>query len=824
MLRPNESHAASPDSPHPPPKKLASLSGGKTSSGSRKSLLILLRDAAQSSALAAALRADEADLSSRPAAIARIAELRPDFVLATAADARKLVRDLDRVKPETHKLFLCAQADTEGFTALTRLAAEGQVFSVLDADQPQEALVHQIKGFLEPRRSIRLSPTGVVSVRFELNGMDLEGTLLDLSARGMGLLLPLETNLDLEVGAVLSNVRAHNGSLGLLESGSGVVRHSRVHEGGIEVGIKLLGGAEDGREISRIADPTRIAALVQRSTRRAERMLLRPVNEDQEAALLTSVRFEQVAGMRLLTARVDQPDCVGMGTVHELRFEFNGRGYWGNVAVLSAEAHHLVLSLPSMLFQAHRRSALRHQANGREALVVALTPPFSSQLLLRRAIDHHGNGLSIAIDAAREAFPPGLMLGAMTVTLPGGKRFDCRGQVRNVWPLPQGSVPGMARPCRVGIRLLDPSDELRAALVAPLAATEGTIEGADGAPFSEIWQLMAASGRTFQNYSMDLRGPHLDVLSNAQRGLERAHGALGKSFLCRSPNPVGFASGLRVYSRTWMFQHLTMLPGYRRDEPISQQLAAMVIEYGESMADIDFIRYVWFEGVRWTSRFSTFMARQLATDGLTDLREVHYMQLDPSVPLEGSPATVRVAPGSARDHLAIERHFRSLGDRVRIRSDDLTAKELDLSTLSARSKPFGLSRSRTTFVVNDGEGLIAFALAEHATPGLSWQEFTNSFRLYSVRTADPVLAERALLALAKHCARLYREHGQPYAVAMASQDQIALLQRLGFGLHGHVTEWTFHKKLVRSWTELTSAIVDRLKRDPSVERRQERAA
>ena len=71
----------------------------------------------------------------------------------------------------------------------------------------------------------------------------------------------------------------------------------------------------------------------------------------------------------------------------------------------------------------------------------------------------------------------------------------------------------------------------------------------------------------------------------------------------------------------------------------------------------------------------------------------------------------------------------------------------------------GCRRGRSIFVVDGEHAPLAVALAEEATPGLSWPEMTTAFSFVVPGPAPPAAAE-AREALALRCVEHYRAAGQ----------------------------------------------------------------
>jgi hypothetical protein len=257
-----------------------------------------------------------------------------------------------------------------------------------------------------------------------------------------------------------------------------------------------------------------------------------------------------------------------------------------------------------------------------------------------------------------------------------------------------------------------------------------------------------------------------------------------------------------------LVQHLGVERGFHRSETISQTLSSLVVDYGEALSDIDFIRYDWFTANRWPHRLCSWVAAKLATPGLTHLRFVNDLRLNSELPPPsgGLPPVRRASPADLR---AVEGLLRSRGEAVAIRSDDMGAAELQLGSLSARYTKHDLERGRAVFVVDGRSSAVAYALAEVCTPGVCWAEFTNACRLLVPDESTPGVAE-AREALIRQCVQYYRSRGRHSVITLCSDREVPAFTQLGFSPLGRLGEFTFHKSIARQWQALVTAMFERL--------------
>jgi len=305
-------------------------------------------------------------------------------------------------------------------------------------------------------------------------------------------------------------------------------------------------------------------------------------------------------------------------------------------------------------------------------------------------------------------------------------------------------------------------------------------------------------------------GPHMQVLEDTHRKMATVNEGLARTFVyCEGPKIIGHISGVRTHSRTWMIQHLMVLPTVRRGESISRDLSALCVDYAEALEDVNYLRIYWRIQNKWPDRVFGWIARSMYMEGLTELRSMNYVRLSFSHPLRARRGLPPVRRATKEDLQWLESHVRGRGEVVRLLADDLMAQEAELSTLSARYAVHGLVRSRSVFVVDGESGPLAFALAEEATPGMSWPEMTTAFSFIVPDAYHPRAAE-AREALTVACVERYRELGKSAALALVQDDEVEGLVAMGFHWHCKVAQWTVHRSAARTWHMLMAAVFERL--------------
>ncbi|MFN0062260.1 MAG: hypothetical protein ACKVPX_07065 [Myxococcaceae bacterium] len=751
----------------------------------------------------------------------------PRLVLAEASYARRLLKELDARIPSVMRLFLCRMSDAAAVQGLVRLAGEGHGFQTLDDSLPAYQLNHYLVSLLHGRLAGRVSPppASTLSAEFEISGRRFRSRVVDVASQGLGLAVDLESPIELlapKTSLRHLRITTADDTL-LLESTNATIRHLQVsrdaNKSFFRVGIALgplerheVGGQEFSPDL--IKDPVRILSLLRRAVLRQGAFQLRPPDALQANIAVQAEELVHLPHGRMgLKLRAPTALEAFDGDIFDLHFDFGGQGFWGATAVIDPTApSQILVSIPKVLRQQHRRLTPRFAPPSAESVVITFVSPLTGERLVRRVLDLHSGGVSFATDEEREPFPPGLQLSDITLQFSSGRKFSVKGVVRGSRVLTDDcgiSIAGLVKPRRCGVSLTQVSESLReAVLSAYVASNYPGIKDAGELPFSQIWDFMIEMERFSPDYPLN-HGPHVARLAEVQSTLGRARGRLGRSFAqTHDGKLVGYVGGLRMYSNTWLVQHLAVNPGFHRRDTISQRLTSLSVEYGEALPDIEFIRYDWFTANRWPHRMSMWLSNNLSTPGLTQIRFVNDVRLATRLP---DPATSlpRVRPAAEADLRWLETYLKREGDAVSIRSEDLSVSEMLMRTAADQFEHAGLSRSRSIFVVDGENEPLAFALAETGTPGLCWAEFTNAFR-FMVPDPSTLHANVAREALARHCVRFYREQGRELVASLCADEDLPLLEALGFRAFGRLGEFTFHKSLVRRWQTLVTAMFDRL--------------
>ncbi len=759
-------------------------------------------------------------VSSRMDAARVLAERAPDVVLADAMGARKLIQDMDRLAPRAMRVFLCARAQAEALRELVDVAAQGYEFHTVDPSAPTEELVRNVRELLRQRISMRVPAEGLEATFQVGGGLQLRAGCLNVGNEGFLLKLPVDAPIEeLPPGTRIFDFRLERAGKVVLRTGGGFVRHIGLERSSgdaffrIGVQIERAGASIGYMELATIDDMVRILAVLRRALRRQATLQCTLVQGVRRQEELTATLVEDAEGLRpMLRCATPRQWGVVVGDVVQVVFDLSGKSYRGWCAVLHADEAGFSLSLPRSLSMYHRRSSMRFRTEEDRPFAVSFVSPITGERIEHPVMDLHAVGLAFAYDAAREVLPVGLIVEDFELVLPDGTRAPCRAEVRDNAPLQHPSAAAMARPFRCGMRLLNVLPEARQAVVdAFVQARCPQVSDGRNEPFRNIWKLVQTMHLFHPDYPLE-EGPHLQVLEDTHRKLAVAGDGLARTFIyCDGGQILGHVSGVRTHSRTWMFQHLTVLPTFHRAERISRELSALCVDYAEALEDVNYLRVFWRIQNKWPDRVYGWIARSMFMEGLTDLRMLNYTRLPFTQPMRVRPGLPRVREATRADLQWLESHLRGRGEVVRLLADDLLAHEADMASLSARyaASGSGLRRGRSIFVVDGEGGPLAMALAEDSTPGMSWPEMTSAFSFITPDPLHPWVPE-AREALAARCVDFYKDAGKISALALVQDDEVEGLVMAGFRWHCRVAGWTFHRNAARTWHMLMAAVFERL--------------
>lgn len=553
------------------------------------------------------------------------------LVISHHQDFKRLLRDLDRHAPAAVRAVLCPE--DEGLkAALVELAAQGYDFVTVDEDAPEA-----LRELASPRLAARLAPATAFTVTFDQFGTVFEGELLEVSSDGFSVRLPRDAPSELlAVGTVVSScVVRDQHQVVLRHSGAQVRSRDRAR-----VGLALLRQPETPSNDFAATHPIQVAGAIRRAVRRGEAFSLSRI--DGSATHPCAGAQVDPAHNQVLLEGVGASGFLP-GEVVRLSFERAGRVFQGSAVVLEAVGRARAVTLPSTLVHRNRRSSIRVTTRGEASVQLRLVCPLTGRASTHRLNDVQPGGASFTFEDGAHVYPLGLMLGEGELKV-GGRDYTVGVQVQTVSVVARGTTP-LHR--RAGVRFTWASLEARQALEDALIALRAPeVACAGGRAFSDVWELIGAAGARFPDYD-PTRAPPPELV-RAHRLVGDGHHGLAKSFVWQGDTMVGRVAGLRIYSGTWLSQHLAVRPGHTRGVAVSQSLVNLMVDHAEALDDVRWVRGVWQRSNRWTTRIYGAIAGRLARSGRIARSSFELCQ-------RTSPPTVDVpAPSPARAAGALE--------------------------------------------------------------------------------------------------------------------------------------------------------------------------
>ncbi|RJS27024.1 hypothetical protein DRW03_01175 [Corallococcus sp. H22C18031201] len=741
----------------------------------------------------------------------------PALVLTTPELFPRLLKDLERSAPRAVRVVLCPRRTVQVQQELVDLAAAGHMFFTLE-EEPLDALRKALHELMQVRGSGRRDPAEPFMAHFEAGGVRYQAEVADVGTGGVGLHLMGGVHVErLTPGTRLEGlVLTRRDGTPVLNAVGATVRVLRAMNGagGHHLGVSMERPprAEEGSLSAVLQDRVAIHGLLRRAVRRGAAFSLRS-HEGNRLVDFGHARFAMESTRLLLSEQRHTAELFNPGDMVQLCFDLGGMSHVGTTAVLSQDGAVLSVAIPRSLTEYHRRNSLRFRSTPDRPFAISFVAPLTGEEVYRPLLDLHVGGVAFSFDAGHEVYPPGLRLDALTLHLPGGSTARCRGHVVDTGPLAHSDeTRTMERPRRCGVRF-DELDDVahRAIMEAFIHARCPFIHDGSMLPFPAIWDMFRAARVRFPDYPLE-GGPALTTLEDSHRMLGDGRHGLSKTLVFERDGDLrGHSSGLRIYSRTWMSQHLVVRPGYHRQESISQDLVSLAVDYAESLGDIDYLRGLWRGHNRWSARIFGGIAARMQRPGLSSLHAYTPCRIPIQRALAMDPGAWRVRPAAEEDVAWLEAYLREHQDIVRLRSTDLLGDEMRLTTLSRRYAEQGLERGREFAVVDGPSGPLGMVVMESMTPGLFWAEWFNAFWMVIPDPASPH-ANEVRRALVAHASRRMAERGRPVAECLAEDGDLSLLATLGFQNLGRVFEWSIHRTLAREWNNQLVSVFERLSR------------
>lgn len=721
----------------------------------------------------------------------------PSLVISHHEDFKKLIADLERKAPGATRVVVAPPEDDEVLDELEGIAAGGFDFLTLEDDS-----LWKLKGLVGRRASPR-HPTPVpMQGTIVAQGISLSAGCTDISNDGVGLLVDARANLAALMpgeAVILSELR-RGGTILISGSACRVQTVRRVEGGALQVGLSFDASTRAASAPLRISNALRISALIKGAGLSGVSFSV-GTDDGSIAQLYTAARYDE-GRLHLTEPSLPQRVSWEPGQAVKLSFEINGRHLWGYGGVLRASETRLMMAVPQMLLQTNQRSSLRLPA-GTVRGSATVVSPLSGLPITRPVIDVSSIGVSFQVDPSVDVFPPGLRLDEVELEL-GGRRIKVSATVAAMGR--SGTKDEGERRC--GLKFTHISDEDRQILLDLLVGHRVAGAQCGGAqPFRKIWDFFTEEGAVWRDHSPTQPvGPAI-----AHESLANGSNGLGKSFVILQDGQIaGHTSGLRIYSRTWLSQHLRVRAGFHRAATLSQQLMCLSFDYGEALPDVEYVRGLWRVSNRWADRIYQVLSTRLLRPGLAYRIGFEPFRLSLEHPIQQGPLRVREAtPDDERDFLSF---VNASEDPVKVLSDDLVPGELHLESLSKRYASRGLVRGRSLSVVEDAHGQpLGWSLQERMSSGLFWAEMYTSFRLFLVDPHGP-LASSARTSLAAHAALVCARNGDKEAECYALPADAADLEAMGFVGLGPMFEFGAHRSIVRELTSQMISIFARIRR------------
>ena len=716
----------------------------------------------------------------------------PSLVIAHHHDFKRLITDLDRKAPGAIRVVLSPAGDSEALEELELIAASGFEFLTVDSDA-----TWKLKGLVRRRASPRHVTSVPVDATIVTGGQTIHTTCIDISNEGVGLLVPTNTNLaGLMPGESVMLATMRRGKALLMEQVGCSVQTVRRVEGtnSLHLGAVFETPTRPA-QVPRLSikSPLRIGALLRSASRLDVGFT---VGSDDGALAQQFATGELKAGMLHLgepstTQRLRwQP-----GQAVTISFELNGRQLCGYAGVMSVAGDELVIAIPQALVQVHRRSSLRVPSGAVKA-TLTLVSPLSGLPVTRTVLDLSAIGASFRVDPAIDVFPPGLQLDDVQLEI-GARSIQLSAIIASIGRA--GGEDDGERRCGLQFTSIEPGGRQFLMDLLVRHRVEG-VECGSGTPFTKIWDFFHDEGAVWRDHT----GPDSALVPAKTHDLlgDGAHG-LSKTFvLVQDDELAGHSSGLRIYSRTWLSQHLMVKTGFHRAATLSQQLMCLSFDYGEALPDVEYVRGLWRVSNRWAERIYGAASVRLLRPGLAYRCRIEPMRLSLDRPLP--PGKLRVREAGPDDESAFLALLGASEDPLKLLSDDLVPGEFHLESLSRRYGALGLQRGRSLTVVEDRHGApLGWALLETMSHGLFWAEMYDSFRFVLIDPSGPNATE-ARRSLAAHAAAFYARLGRKEAECHVAPTDLADLETLGFVGLGPLWEVGLHRSVVR---ELTSQMI-----------------
>lgn len=781
-----------------------------SSAASPRGAVLLLREDVPSAKVGAALLRREHDvaLCGDPSAATRILEeQRVDLlVVDESLFSEGLLHQRGGSGPRSIVVF------GQGSSVPERPGATNSRLRVTSPPASDQELVRCVHNSLFPRAASRKALRGFeVSVDLEEGEGgawdDPRFPLADISRGGCAFLVPVELARSRFNCGALIELSIHRGPDRVLESIPAVVRYFDVDvpdagKGPSRTGLSYRVGVffRDKQSprvhLSRIiSEPREVRAVLRHLDGRIP-VTFNAANETQVVAERALATFQPALGQ----VRVPAPlhGALQPGDVVEGGFEVAGVHHRFHASIVAAvvEEGAVLLRSPRALVARSRRRARRVTASASGNFVLEFLSPFEQGRRVQAALDITTRGASF-LCSPNDLLPVGTVLADVAILLPDGSRVTTRARVRS------STLRGDEVRCGIEFDVIDPLARARMADAIVHAGRPEIVSGRGLSP-DTLMRFFDASGFLYpeKRARLDLRG-----VKNTMERLygPRAEPVFASSVLMWKGRLAAHVAAARIYSSTWLLQHLAALPSSRVSVSPSRLIHLAILEYLEQCPEMEWLRLFFQPDKGWPDGTLGTFARRVSDGRVSEIESVQLMHA-PRAPDPGSSGfTVRVA-----DDARLRQFQQVLANRsrpIQLAAEDLHHRDgITLADVSSAYGAIGLQRRREVLVSFDSSGTSkAFALVERSSPGINLSELTNVVRLYGAPDSEPAPeACRSLLAM---IARDYSTGGGGVTV-LAESNQVRSLEGLGLQRVRKYSMWTWHRSLHREHFESALAMAE----------------
>lgn len=639
-------------------------------------------------------------------------------------------------------------------------------------------------GALVRKNRVRAPRFALFEVRVEW-GQPRRSTLVnEVGLDGFSFTLPIDASIAAcTPGSRLLDVHLIRDEHVCVTARSATVRYLSAEKSQYRVGCSFdVTDTQPEAAPTSIRQPLRIAGLVQAALQQKRLRLERPNH-----TLVFECEGQVDIGRQ--TIAVTSPEAHHLAPLDLVRgsFEFGGELFQFASAITSTTPFEL--RLPTELSVRQRRASTRYD------LSVAVNATVKSRLTgqchegVVKDLSATGCLLELAIDAL---YPQGSELPEIALLLPNGQ-VSLEGVVTHA-NRSHGAL-------RLGIEFKNTNEEALL-LVAQFLVTQRwpTLESGAHASFDELWDLFTRSG-LIKPAHIEALQPGMTEVRKTFASASTIANSLFRSVVIRERGRVvGHVSGVRVYENTWYVQHLAAASG---SSASALNVNLGVADFFDQLRGLEYFKMGFYADNNWTGRaFGTF-ARRIEAPNLSMTRKyipllIRVQPTDAPAPL---PPGIECFEAGPADFKHLQHFFVQHTPSLALRADNLLAEHFDLHELDVEFSKHNLHRRRRCWVIRDANGILAVALGEFTSPGLSLFDYLNAIRI-SYAHANAALPKTRIIqffisTLLPHFGAL----GVPAMRLFIDPSEMPEYEQLGFAPARVLTEWICHRRANRQLAE-----------------------